>query len=96
MEFYEVQSTMAAVGENWGLGFPKDGGTPVGNATPEQLRQYDAYYVGNQTENTIYLTFDCGYENGNNSIFGGNNTFLGWYENGEELKKEISEPSAAI
>lgn len=65
MEFYEVQSTMAAVGENWGLGFPKDGGTPVGNATPEQLRQYDAYYVGNQTENTIYLTFDCGYENGN-------------------------------
>ena len=30
-----------------------------------------------------------GYENGNNSIFGGNNTFLGWYENGEELKKEI-------
>ena len=30
-----------------------------------------------------------GYENGNNSIFGGNNTFLGWYENVEELKKEI-------
>ena len=30
-----------------------------------------------------------GYENGNNSIFGGNNTFLGWYENAEELKKEI-------
>lgn len=31
-----------------------------------------------------------GYETGNNSIFGGNNTFLGWYKNGEELKKEIT------
>ena len=37
------------------------------------------------------LTGDSTFEylGGNNSIFGGNNTFLGWYENGEELKKEI-------
>ena len=34
-----------------------------------------------------FALFGC--ENKNNSIFGDKNTFLGWYENGEELKKEI-------
>jgi len=64
-EYYQVQETMAQTAENWGLGFPKGGGQPTGNATPEQLRQYDAYYIGDTTNNTIYLTFDCGYESGN-------------------------------
>ena len=31
----------------------------------EELKQYDAYYVGDKEEKVIYLTFDCGYENGN-------------------------------
>ena len=34
-----------------------------------------------------FALFDS--EKGNNSFYGSNNTFLGWYENGEELKKEI-------
>ena len=28
------------------------------------LQQYDAFYLGNTKEKTIYLTFDNGYENG--------------------------------
>ena len=49
---------------SWGLSFPKEGETPVGNATREQLAQYDAVYVGDGAEKVIYLTFDAGYENG--------------------------------
>ena len=53
--------------ENWGLGFGgvAEGGQPTGNATPEELKKYDAYYVGKPDKKVIYLTFDCGYENGN-------------------------------
>lgn len=54
--------------ENWGLGGFGDAGSetrPTGNATAESLAEYDAYYIGDATEKVIYLTFDCGYENGN-------------------------------
>ncbi len=37
----------------------------MGNALPEELAWYDAYFVGDDSEKVIYLTFDCGYENGN-------------------------------
>lgn len=49
---------------NWGLSFQVEGDAPVGNATQEALAQYDAYYLGDTGEKVIYLTFDCGYENG--------------------------------
>ena len=49
--------------ENWGLGFGAEGSTPTGNVSAEELKQYDAYYVGDTTKKVIYLTFDCGYEN---------------------------------
>lgn len=49
--------------ENWGLGFGAEGTQPTGNTTAEELKQYDAYYVGDSKEKVIYLTFDCGYEN---------------------------------
>lgn len=49
---------------NWGLSFQQEGQTPQGNATSEQLEQYNAYYCGSSEENVIYLTFDAGYENG--------------------------------
>lgn len=49
---------------NWGLSFQTEGQAPVGNATQEYLAQYGAYYLGNSDEKVIYLTFDCGYENG--------------------------------
>ena len=51
--------------ENWGLGFGASGTKPTGNASAEELEQYGAYFVGKGEEKVIYLTFDCGYENGN-------------------------------
>ena len=52
-------------GGDWGLSFPTQGEPPSGNASPEELAKYDAYYLGDTTQKVIYLTFDCGYENGN-------------------------------
>lgn len=50
---------------NWGLSFQKEGQTPVGNASAEYLKNFDSYFVGDASEKSIYLTFDCGFENGN-------------------------------
>lgn len=50
--------------DNWGLSFPNEGQSPVGNATAEDLAKYGAYYLGDTSQKVIYLTFDCGYENG--------------------------------
>ena len=33
--------------------------------TADELKKYNAWYVGDKSKNVIYLTFDCGYENGN-------------------------------
>lgn len=49
---------------SWGLSFREPGSPPVGNAGSEQLRKYNAVYLGDPTQKTIYLTFDAGYENG--------------------------------
>ena len=49
---------------SWGLSFRTEGAPPLGPAGKEQLRQYDAAYLGNTEEKVIYLTFDAGYENG--------------------------------
>lgn len=51
--------------DNWGLGFSSEGAKPTGNVTADELKKYNAYYVGENKEKVIYLTFDCGYENGN-------------------------------
>lgn len=55
---------------NWGLGFGEEGKAPTGNATPDELKEYNAYFLGDTSNKnkTIYLTFDCGYENGNLSL----------------------------
>ena len=53
----------ASVG-NWGLSFPTEGQAPTGNASPADLAKYDSYYLGDTSQKVIYLTFDCGYENG--------------------------------
>ena len=50
---------------NWGLSFQEEGQRPVGNATVAELQPYHAYYAQDTNEKIIYLTFDCGYENGN-------------------------------
>lgn len=64
--FRPIQSviTTAKATDNWGLGFGTANQPPTGNATPDQLKAYNAYYLGDVTQKKIYLTFDAGYENG--------------------------------
>ncbi len=57
--------TLTLASEDWGLSFGELGTAPTGNASAEDLLWYDAYFVGGGDEKVIYLTFDCGYENGN-------------------------------
>ncbi|MBP1925002.1 peptidoglycan-N-acetylmuramic acid deacetylase [Sedimentibacter acidaminivorans] len=49
---------------NWGLSFQDKGRCPIGNATPNHLRKFNSYYIGDSDEKAIYLTFDAGFENG--------------------------------
>ena len=58
--FYEAAVPTAS----WGVSFRQEGSAPVGTAGMEQLRQYDAAYLGDTREKVLYLTFDAGYENG--------------------------------
>ena len=48
----------------WGLSFREEGAPPVASAGADQLKTYDAAYIGDTSEKVIYLTFDAGYENG--------------------------------
>lgn len=50
---------------NWGLSFQEEGKAPVINVDKEKLKELQGYYIGNETDKKIYLTFDAGYENGN-------------------------------
>lgn len=54
----------AAKADNWGLSFQQQGQPPVANASAGALAAYNAYYIGDTAQKTIYLTFDAGYENG--------------------------------
>lgn len=51
---------------NWGLSFQVEGQSPIGNATPQYLKDFNAYYIDEKgaKDKKIYLTFDAGYENG--------------------------------
>ena len=49
---------------SWGLSFRQEGTAPIGPAGADQLKKYDAAYLGDTSEKVIYLTFDAGYENG--------------------------------
>lgn len=49
---------------SWGLCFREANAVPEGNATAEELKEYNAYYIGDCTSKNIYLTFDVGYEAG--------------------------------
>ena len=50
---------------NWGLSFQEEGKAPVIDVDKDMLKELDAYYLGDEEEKKIYLTFDAGYENGN-------------------------------
>ena len=60
----ELQQIALQESENWGLGFGKEGEQPTGNASAAELAQYNAYFCGEAGEKVLYLTFDCGFENG--------------------------------
>lgn len=54
----------------WGLSFQGgEGEPPVPNLSAGQLAQHSAYYCGSASQKRLYLTFDCGYENGNMPAF---------------------------
>ena len=57
-------AAVPASASDWGLSFLTEGEAPAGNASPEDLAKYDTYYLGDTSQKVIYLTFDCGYENG--------------------------------
>ena len=92
--------------ENWGLGFGAIGAKPSGNATTAEMKQYNAYYMAEGDEKKIYLTFDCGYENGNTEAIlealkkhGASGTFfvVGHYlESAPELVKRMVEEGHAV
>ena len=104
---YANSGPVAASAEgNWGLSFQEDGQPPVANATFEDLAQYDAFYAQDTDEKIMYLTFDCGYENGNTGIIldslkkhGVSATFfvVGTYiESEPELIKRITEEGHTV
>ena len=55
----------ASAGTGWGLSFPEEGKAPKANASALYLKEYNAYYIEETEEKVLYLTFDCGFENGN-------------------------------
>lgn len=61
----EFETAPAAAEGSWGLSFQEEGKPPVANATREELAKYNAWYSEDTQEKILYLTFDCGYENGN-------------------------------
>lgn len=58
------QITNASSG-SWGLSFPQEGQLPTATANIDELKKFNSYFAEKTDEKIIYLTFDCGYENGN-------------------------------
>lgn len=59
------QFILAKKNTNWGLGFSKiSGEQPTGNATPEYLKDFNAFFIEPKDEKKLYITFDAGYEAG--------------------------------
>lgn len=59
----EMKQVMSS--NSWGLSFQEEGKAPVIDIDKKKLQELDGYYLGNEKEKKIYLTFDAGYENGN-------------------------------
>lgn len=56
--------TVDIIKDEWGLGNYGENVQPIGSADKETLQMYNSYYVGDENEKCVYLTFDSGYENG--------------------------------
>lgn len=66
-QFLTLRQTLSmanAAEGDWGLSFQTEGEPPVTGVPEDELQKYDAHYLGNTEDKTIYLTFDCGYESG--------------------------------
>jgi len=63
--FFQHRQTAALPTGAWGLSFREKNQPPVADARAEDLAPYDAKYIDDTAEKIVYLTFDCGYENGN-------------------------------
>ena len=59
----------ASASKSWGLSYQEEGKRPQGTDTLEELAAHGAYYARDTEEKVLYLTFDCGYENGNTAIY---------------------------
>ena len=55
----------ASASKSWGLSYQEEGKRPQGTDALEDLAAHGAYYARDTEEKVLYLTFDCGYENGN-------------------------------
>ena len=62
-QWRQCLSRIRQITGDWAL--ERRGTQPTGNVTADELKKYNAWYVGDKNKKTIYLTFDCGYENGN-------------------------------
>ncbi len=60
----DTAGTDEALIRNWGISFDKDGGKPRTDIDEQVLAKYNAHYMAGTEEKKIYLTFDCGFENG--------------------------------
>ena len=62
-------SSVEANAIGWGIPKSKNEQQPwPGEEYDTIIRQNDAFYIGSPDERVLYLTFDCGYENGNMPI----------------------------
>lgn len=76
------ETVQTAAEGNWGLSFQTEGEPPIGNAAADELRKYDAYYIGNssaQDENTVSGTSTESADSADKVIY---LTFDAGYENG--------------
>lgn len=64
ISIFTFSCMLFATSNSWGLSFGEANTTPRGNATVEELANYDAYYISNTQNKEVYLTFDVGYEAG--------------------------------
>lgn len=63
-EHFTPVSAIISNASDWGLSFQEEGQAPIANASAEEMKKYNAYYVNPTEDKVLYLTFDAGYENG--------------------------------
>lgn len=63
-EHFAPVSAPISNASDWGLSFQEEGNAPIANASVEEMKKYNAYYVNPTEDKVLYLTFDAGYENG--------------------------------